>query len=76
VNEALVNVSDLPPVLVNLLPSRTTRVKAVRRDDSLSLFPVSTAKSCTSRIRGVCKDNPAFGVDKFLERKYAEEVYD
>ena len=69
--ETVMNINALPEFLFKLI--RTEKVRVNETDGVIQLMPVKENADCTIGLRGMFAGDPNMTVDKFLERKRADE---
>jgi hypothetical protein len=72
--ETVMNTTALPEVLFKLIPTEKVRVKEI--DGIIQLMPVKENTDCTIGLHGILAGYDDMSVDKFLERKRADEELD
>ena len=69
--ELVLNTTTLPEPLLRLIP--TEKVWVRETDGEIRLTPITENFDCTVGLRGMFASDPNMTVDKFLERKRADE---
>ena len=72
--ETVMNTRALRDVLHRLIP--TERVRVTEIDGMVQLVPVKENADCTIGLRGIFAGCSDMTVDRFLERKRADKVFE
>jgi len=67
--ETVLNTKTLPEALSKLI--RTEKVKVRETDGEIHLIPIQEPNNYINKLRGSLTNHPEMSVDKFLERKHA-----
>jgi len=71
-SEAIININELPNTLINLIPIKSSRLRAKWLNDSLTLSPIiEQTENVLTEVRGAAKGSK-FTVEKFLANKQEE----
>ena len=69
--ELVLNTNTLPEPLLRMIPTEKVRVRET--DGEIRLTPMRENVDCTIGLRGMFAGDPNMTVEKFLERKRADE---